>query len=227
MPPVHRSIWLTWSARGSKYWGRREIEQKWRSFKRSGVTSRSLARIAGDHGAPLDEIAIRHNGPDPAIGREPEICHADAGRRQPVRRDTDPEPVDYLNIVRASQFASRNPRPVAFRCARLDPHGQRHVDLRRWREWQEPCLQTSNGHGRRNRRTMAGRMIEHGNVPTSRPRMTRSRRISVWRNLRRRGMTCRRHPAPQIAPVGRPERRPGRGGRQARHHEANSPVCRP
>ena len=97
-----------WSARGSKYKGRREIEQKWRSFKRSGTTSRTLAMLAGQYGAPLDEIAIRHNGPDPAIEEENRRYAAMltlvAGK--PVRRDTDPEPVDYLNIVRASQFAS-------------------------------------------------------------------------------------------------------------------------
>ena len=54
-----------WSARGSKYKGRREIEQKWRSFKRTGVTSRSLAMIAEQYGADLSEIAIRHNCYDP------------------------------------------------------------------------------------------------------------------------------------------------------------------
>ena len=52
-----------WSARGSKYKGRREIEQKWRSFKRTGVTSRSLAMIAEQYGADLAEIAARFNLP--------------------------------------------------------------------------------------------------------------------------------------------------------------------
>jgi hypothetical protein len=52
-----------WSSRGSKYKGRREIEAKWRSFKRTGVTSRSLAMIAEQYGADLAEIAARFNLP--------------------------------------------------------------------------------------------------------------------------------------------------------------------
>ena len=49
-----------WSARGSKYKGRREIEAKWRSFKRSGVTGSTLAELARQHGADLRKIAIDH-----------------------------------------------------------------------------------------------------------------------------------------------------------------------
>src|SRR5690606_17094001 len=50
-----------WSARGSKYKGRKEIEAKWRSFKGTGVTGRTLAQIAREHGADLSAIAARHN----------------------------------------------------------------------------------------------------------------------------------------------------------------------
>jgi hypothetical protein len=51
-----------WSATGgAKYAGSKEIEKKWRSFKRSGVTGRTLAMIAERHGADLAAIAIKHN----------------------------------------------------------------------------------------------------------------------------------------------------------------------
>lgn len=50
-----------WSATGgAKYAGRKEIEKKWRSFKRSGVTSRTLAAIAERYGADLSAIAIKY-----------------------------------------------------------------------------------------------------------------------------------------------------------------------
>lgn len=52
-----------WSARGSKYPGSKEMEKKWRSFKRGGITSRTLAEIARQHGADLAEIAAKHNLP--------------------------------------------------------------------------------------------------------------------------------------------------------------------
>ncbi len=53
-----------WSARGSKYPGSQALEKKWRSFKRSGVTGRTLAQIARERGADLSAIAIRHNIPE-------------------------------------------------------------------------------------------------------------------------------------------------------------------
>lgn len=49
-----------WSSRGSKYRGRKEIETKWRSFKRAGVTGGTLAVLAERYGADLSEIALRH-----------------------------------------------------------------------------------------------------------------------------------------------------------------------
>jgi hypothetical protein len=53
-----------WSATGgAKYPGSKEIEKKWRSFKRAGISSRTLAMIAERHGADLAAIAIRHNSP--------------------------------------------------------------------------------------------------------------------------------------------------------------------
>jgi primase-polymerase (primpol)-like protein len=63
-----------WSARGgSKYPGTREIEKKWNSFKRGGVTIRTLAHLARQYGANLGEIAARHNrieGYDPIEAAE-------------------------------------------------------------------------------------------------------------------------------------------------------------
>lgn len=53
-----------WSATGgAKYPGSKEIEKKWRSFKRGGISSRTLAMIAQRYGADLSEIAIKHNAP--------------------------------------------------------------------------------------------------------------------------------------------------------------------
>lgn len=49
-----------WSAGGSKYAGRREIETKWHSFKGGGVTIGTLANLARMHGANLSEIAIKY-----------------------------------------------------------------------------------------------------------------------------------------------------------------------
>jgi hypothetical protein len=65
MPPAP-SVDLAdqWSATGgAKYPGSKEIEKKWRSFKRAGISSRTLAMIAERHGADLAAIAIRHNSP--------------------------------------------------------------------------------------------------------------------------------------------------------------------
>lgn len=54
-----------WSARGGdKYPGSKEIEKKWRSFKRSGISGRTLAQIAREHGADLSAIAIKHKVPE-------------------------------------------------------------------------------------------------------------------------------------------------------------------
>lgn len=50
-----------WSAGGgSVYAGRREIEAKWRSFRRDGVTGASIAELARQQGAHLSDIAMRH-----------------------------------------------------------------------------------------------------------------------------------------------------------------------
>jgi hypothetical protein len=51
-----------WSASGSKYPGTVELGKKWKSFKASGVTGRTLAEIARQHGADLSAIAIKHRG---------------------------------------------------------------------------------------------------------------------------------------------------------------------
>lgn len=67
-----------WSARGSKYKGRREIELKWRSFKvGGGIGLPTLADYARRYGADLSEISIRHNRPQ---GYDP-IEAAEAARR--------------------------------------------------------------------------------------------------------------------------------------------------
>lgn len=61
------SIADNWSAQGSKYKGRREIEAKWKSFKGSGVTGATIAQFARDHGADLSAIAgkyTEHADPD-------------------------------------------------------------------------------------------------------------------------------------------------------------------
>ncbi len=56
-----------WSAKGKKYPGSKELAKKWASFKRSGVSGRSLAMLARDLGnADLAEIALRHN-PHPEV----------------------------------------------------------------------------------------------------------------------------------------------------------------
>ncbi|WP_309086417.1 bifunctional DNA primase/polymerase [Chelativorans sp.] len=53
-----------WSSKGGvKYPGSKEIEKKWRSFKRSGITGRTLAQIAREHGADLSAIALKHKVP--------------------------------------------------------------------------------------------------------------------------------------------------------------------
>lgn len=60
-----------WSARGgAKYPGSKELEKKWRSFKSSGVTGRTLAQLARENGADLSAIAAKYAHPvsdfDPA-----------------------------------------------------------------------------------------------------------------------------------------------------------------
>ncbi|MCC0013824.1 MAG: bifunctional DNA primase/polymerase [Rhodobiaceae bacterium] len=57
-----------WSSGGSKYKGRREIEVKWRSFKRDGITGATLADIARAHGGDLSAIAKKHNKPADQLG---------------------------------------------------------------------------------------------------------------------------------------------------------------
>lgn len=52
----------TWSSKGSKYKGTKEIAAKWRSFKGSGVTGATIAQFARDHGADLSAIAGKYAG---------------------------------------------------------------------------------------------------------------------------------------------------------------------
>lgn len=92
-----------WSARGSKYAGTKEIEGKWRSFKSGGITSKSLAHLAREHGANLSEIAKQHYKPENTIRQDerkaeapakpinlPEISASTfAGKTVPVRRFHD------------------------------------------------------------------------------------------------------------------------------------------
>lgn len=50
-----------WSAKGgSKYPGSKALSKKWASFKRHGVTGRTLAQIARQYGADLSAIAIKY-----------------------------------------------------------------------------------------------------------------------------------------------------------------------
>jgi hypothetical protein len=51
-----------WSARGKKYPGSKELSRKWASFRREGITGRTLAAIAEANGANLSEIAQKHRG---------------------------------------------------------------------------------------------------------------------------------------------------------------------
>lgn len=54
-----------WSARGgAKYPGSKELEKKWRSFKSSGVTGRTLAQLARENGADLSAIAAKYAHPE-------------------------------------------------------------------------------------------------------------------------------------------------------------------
>lgn len=54
-----------WSARGgSKYPGSKELEKKWRSFKGTGISGRTLAQLARENGADLAAIAVKHNRPE-------------------------------------------------------------------------------------------------------------------------------------------------------------------
>lgn len=48
-----------WSSRGGKY-RRGEVQAKWRSFKRSGVTWATIPALARERGANLADIARRH-----------------------------------------------------------------------------------------------------------------------------------------------------------------------
>lgn len=87
-----------WSARGGdKYPGSREIEKKWRSFKRQGITLATLAMIAEQHGADLSEIAARHNRPE---GYDP-IEAAAAARRLLERHDGTLADAETGEIVEA------------------------------------------------------------------------------------------------------------------------------
>ena len=119
-----------WSARGSKYKGRREIEQKWRSFKRSGTTSRTLAMIAEQYGADLSEIAARFNLPSfdaqEAAGAARRLIETHDGRlrdagtglevAEPAKAAAPTLPVDYPpglvgTIARWIVDTARRPQP--------------------------------------------------------------------------------------------------------------------
>jgi hypothetical protein len=50
-----------WSATGGiAYQGFHDVEQRWRSFKRSGITKNTICDIARNYGADLSEIAEKH-----------------------------------------------------------------------------------------------------------------------------------------------------------------------
>ncbi len=54
-----------WSSRGKKYDGERALWKKWGSFRSSGITRATLAKIARDYGADPSRVAIDHMpGPD-------------------------------------------------------------------------------------------------------------------------------------------------------------------
>lgn len=95
-----------WSARGSKYKGRREIEAKWRSFKGTGVTSRTLAQIAREHGADLSAIAARYN-----VSEFDHVEAAQAARRLIEHHDGTLADADTGEIVDAPAAA---PAPTVY-----------------------------------------------------------------------------------------------------------------
>ena len=98
----------SWSARGGdKYPGSREIEKKWRSFRRQGITLATLAMIAEQHGADLSEIAARHNRPE---GYDP-VEAAAAARRLLERHDGTLADAETGEIVEARPVS---PEPPAF-----------------------------------------------------------------------------------------------------------------
>lgn len=101
----------SWSARGGdKYPGSREIEKKWRSFKRDGITIRTLAQIAERNGADLSGIAARHNRPE---GYDP-IEAATAARRLLEHHDGTLADADTGEIVEARPAPSEPSANVDF-----------------------------------------------------------------------------------------------------------------
>lgn len=115
-------IFDRWSATGgTAYAGRREIEAKWRSFKRDGVRRGTLAKLAQDHGANLSEIALRHRTPKhaPDDGFDPDgMTIGGSDKVEPTPAPTPPsEPIAYPDglvgdIARWIVSTARKPQPA-------------------------------------------------------------------------------------------------------------------
>lgn len=125
-----------WSATGgSAYAGRREIEAKWRSFRRGGVTGASIAELARQHGANLSEISLRHRmaalptadnfDPDTlVVGNAAEAgtpSPADTASRAPTALPYPPGLVG--DIARWIVATSRKPQPALAIAAALSVVG--------------------------------------------------------------------------------------------------------
>lgn len=97
-----------WSAKGSKYKGSRDVETHWKSFKRSGVTIGTLAKLARDHGADLSEIGRRHSTATAA----PKSKFFDGSLAPKMAGDEElaHEPAD-LTVITASSLDGRQPPP--------------------------------------------------------------------------------------------------------------------
>lgn len=93
-----------WSSRGSKYRGRKEIETKWRSFKRSGVTGSTLAELARRYGADLSEIALRHM--EQVEVPQSVVDSANAMLSRHLERRAAEVEADALPVARDSQFST-------------------------------------------------------------------------------------------------------------------------
>ena len=93
-----------WSSRGSKYRGRKEIETKWRSFKRSGVTGSTLAELARRYGADLSEIALRHM--EQVEVPQSVIDSASAMLSRHLERRAAEAEAEALPVARDSQFST-------------------------------------------------------------------------------------------------------------------------
>jgi hypothetical protein len=92
-----------WSAGAPhRYPGRREIETKWRSFRRDGITIATLAEMAQRNGADVGEIARRHRPPSPA----PDYSGLRVGNGASTE-SIDPETGEILD--EAAPAAAENP----------------------------------------------------------------------------------------------------------------------